>query len=274
MTGVPGACEAARRMVASSGSEKDLEYFELHLPRFRATAARLLEIVPVGSTILDVGSHFLHQATILRLLGYRVSAMDVPAFATLSLVADRGRRMEIANHPVEPEHFATGQFLRDVPEQYDAILFCEILEHVTFNPIDFWRRIHELLRVGGIIYVTTPNSLRLIALMGAFWNLVSLSRIGISVPQIFRHVTFGHHWKEYSARELKQYFHALSDDFAVSVRKIHYGPVPESIRKQIGPVRSLLLSLGNATGVFADNLEAVVSLRRRSAWTLIPPGVA
>jgi 2-polyprenyl-6-hydroxyphenyl methylase/3-demethylubiquinone-9 3-methyltransferase len=182
--------------------------------------------------------------------------------------------MEIANHSIEPGDFAAGLFLPDVSEEFDAVLFCEILEHITFNPIEFWRRIHQLLRVGGIIYVTTPNSLRLIALMGAFWNLLSLSRIGISVPQIFRHVTFGHHWKEYSARELMQYFPALSRDFHVAVRRMHYGPVAENVRRQIGPARTLLLSLGNATGFFADNLEAVVTLRKRSPWTVIPPDVA
>lgn len=41
-------------------------------------------------------------------------------------------------------------------------------------------------------------------------------RVGIDNLDILRTHTYGHHWKEYSKKELCHYFCALSDDFHVN----------------------------------------------------------
>ena len=85
------------------------------------------------------------------------------------------------------------------------------------------------------------------------------------------HGTFGHHWKEYSAREIVEYFGRLSPDFSVQVRKIHYGAPSSDVREALGGVRTAILQFGNATGFFADNLEAVVTLPRKTPWSVLSP---
>ena len=40
---------------------------------------------------------------------------------------------------------------------FDLILFTEIIEHLTFNPVDMWKGIYRILKPGGKIIVTTPN---------------------------------------------------------------------------------------------------------------------
>ena len=268
---IADACASVRADVERGGSSDDVGYFNYHEQRLCATAARVLELVPTTVELLDIGGHYLHLSSVLALLGYRISAIDVPAFARLPLVVERAARTGIALTAVESDAIAAGHFLPTDSDRFSAVLFCEILEHITFNPIAFWRRVHTLLQPNGMILVTTPNSLKLLSVLGALWNLVTLRRIGLSVKQIMRHATFGHHWKEYSAREIVEYFGGLSPDFCVRVRKIHYGAPSSDVREAIGAVRTAILRFGNATGFFADNLEAVVTLPRKTPWSVLSP---
>jgi SAM-dependent methyltransferase len=186
-------------------------------------------------------------------------------------VIERAGKFGVDNRPLDEPAFVDGQLLRGQGDVFDAILFCEILEHITFNPSRLWQRIYELTRVGGIVYVTTPNALKLLAVLGALWNLLTLRRIGMRVDAIFEHVTYGHHWKEYSRKELPRYFALLSPDFEVTVEPISYGPPSQELRAELGWIRSALLRLGNALGGFSDNLEAVVKLRARTRWLAESP---
>jgi 2-polyprenyl-3-methyl-5-hydroxy-6-metoxy-1,4-benzoquinol methylase len=265
------ACVAVRADVERGGSSDDIGYFNYHEQRLRATAARVMELVPTTVEVLDIGGHYLHLSSVLALLGYRMSAIDVPAFARLPLVVERAGRTGIALVAVDGDEIAAGQFLPDQSDRFGAVLFCEILEHITFNPIAFWRRVHTLTLPNGMILVTTPNSLKLLSVLGALWNLVSLRRIGLSVKQIMHHGTFGHHWKEYSAGEIVEYFGRLSPDFRVHVRKVNYGPPSSNAREALGAVRTAILRFGNATGFFADNLEAVVTLSQKTPWSVLSP---
>ena len=271
MQTVAEACTAVRADLERSNSPEDLAYFNLHERRFSATASRVIDLVPSGAEILDVGGHYLHLSSVLALLGFRVSAVDVPAHSTLSFVKERAARMGISLYVAGGDSIAEGQFLGADVDRFEAVLFCEILEHITFNPIAFWRRIHGLLRPGGMILLTTPNSLKLLSVLGAVWNLVSFRRLGLSVKQIMRHATFGQHWKEYSAREIGEYFAYLSPDFRVRVRKVSYGPPADDVRRAIGPLRTAILKFGNATVFFATDLEAVITLPAKTQWTLREP---
>ena len=266
------ACAAVRRDVerTSSGAD-DLAYFDLHERRFQRAARRVVELVPSGSEILDIGGHYLHLSSILSLLGYRVSAMDVPVHATLPFVMDRAKQFGVTIHVVDEDRFAGGEFIDSVTDQFSAVMFCEILEHITFNPIAFWRRVHQLIRPGGLIYLTTPNSVKLLSWLGALWNLTSMRRIGLSVNRIMESTTFGHHWKEYSASEIVEYFARLSPDFRVSVTRIHYGRPNEDVARALGPLRTTLLRIGNSTGYFADNLEAIVNVPHKTQWLAVQP---
>jgi 2-polyprenyl-6-hydroxyphenyl methylase/3-demethylubiquinone-9 3-methyltransferase len=84
-----------------------------------------------------------------------------------------------------------------VAEDFDVVVFTEILEHITFTPVLFWRRIYKLLKVGGSIYLTTPNALTPWKMLHVVKRLVTQNGVGITTPEIFHTVTFGHHWKEF-----------------------------------------------------------------------------
>ena len=104
-----------------------------------------------------------------------------------------------------------------LPENhFDLILFTEIMEHITFNPVDMWKAIFRVMKPGGKIILTTPNYYHI---GGRAWDLKRfLFKYGggITPEQILNVPTYGPHWKEFSANEIRNYFKLLSPDFKIS----------------------------------------------------------
>ena len=73
-----------------------------------------------------------------------------------------------------------GEGIVELPDSsVDLVLFCEILEHLAFNPILTWKQIYRVLCPGGRIVLTTPN--------GNFWRRLetALNRLlGGLVPDL------------------------------------------------------------------------------------------
>lgn len=231
----------------------DEKYFESQFHRFRYTTARIHSLFSKPCRVLDVGSHYLHQASLLRLLGHEVVGMDVSVFSTADFIVERSRLMGITNIAVislENGNLLTG---REYDGTFDLIVFTSILEHITFNPVSFWRRIYELMSDRGRIYLTTPNGLRPAAMLKHFLRLVTFTGVGIPVMDILNTVTYGHHWKEYSKAEIKQYFRILSPDFNVTTKWFDDGTPRRG-------VRGMLVKSGEVVPFFRPEIEAVVSL--------------
>ena len=47
--------------------------------------------------------------------------------------------------------------LDNLQDNFGLVIFAEILEHITFNPIGFWQKIHQAIQVNGIIYSINVN---------------------------------------------------------------------------------------------------------------------
>jgi 2-polyprenyl-3-methyl-5-hydroxy-6-metoxy-1,4-benzoquinol methylase len=263
------ALDQLRREAQDGGSAVDLDYLA-HAPRYRRTVRRVLEIAPPGASLLDVGSHFLHLATLLGAFGYRVTGLDVPVFAEAEVVRRRAGKLGIENHSCA--HFEAGDFLAGREERFDMVLFLEILEHITFNPIRFWRRIYDLLAPGGLIYLTTPNGTRAWAVLSAVKNALLLRCIGASLREILGVVTYGHHWKEYSGPEIRSLFAMLSPDFDVHVSYYRIRPFdprgPRSIRMV---TRDTVRRLATLIPRLDEEIDAVIRLPRKSGGLAVPP---
>lgn len=261
------ALDRVETIVKASGNGQDLEYFLFHKKRFARMANTIQKRVKPGALVLDIGSHYLHSTLLLQFLGYRVHAMDVGAFTELSLVKERAYSHQVVS--IIENDLTTLSAIQEKADEYDVVLFTEILEHITFNPIDFWKHIHRLLKDKGIIYITTPNSLTIYNIVKTLKNLLLLKGVGINVNMIFEYVTYGHHWKEYSASEIKKYFGYLSDGFKVEIETYRYKYFPSiDFRWRL---RNLFYDLGNTIPFFRDELEAVVELDKSKPWKAIPP---
>lgn len=256
------------KIVVSTGIENDIVYFNYHKKRFHKMGETVSRMLPPGSTVLDIGSHYLHSSLLLRFMGYQVISMDVSEFWELDYIRKRA-----ADHQLIPvienqlEHLAS---LKNETEKYDLILFTEIFEHITFNPIAFWKRVHTLIKNNGKIYITTPNSITLYAIAKTLFNVISLRGIGMDVKAIFPTVTYGHHWKEYSAGEIRSYFNIMNDGFQLHIRKFQYKPA-ENAHHLKAQLRILFTNLSNTIPFFKEAMEVVVSVDKSYPWKIDAP---
>lgn len=101
----------------------------------------------------------------------------------------KSEQLEYCHFSVESEPFPlpAGEF--------DAVLFCEIIEHLQIDPVAVLTEIHRVLKPGGVLVLTTPNVNRLenVARMVAGANIYDpYSGYG----------TYGRHNREYNKHEL------------------------------------------------------------------------
>lgn len=194
--------------------ETDEGYAAHHFSRFVETLHEVRRTWPVerGTAVLDIGAHWLHQAVLWADAGYRLTAVDLPATfgreAVRAAAAAHGIRLVPCANLEACAEFAAIQ-----DGSINLVLFTEILEHITFNPVAFWREVHRVLAPGGRIVITTPNYYWA---GGRFWDparLLSGFGGGLPVDEILWTPTHGHHWKEYARREVIKYFCLLSPDF-------------------------------------------------------------
>jgi 2-polyprenyl-6-hydroxyphenyl methylase/3-demethylubiquinone-9 3-methyltransferase len=193
--------------------------------------------------------------------------MDVGEFSELPFIKNRVVDFELTS--IIENDLTTLSSKNENSDEYDVILFTEIFEHITFNPIDFWKHIHRLLKDRGIIYITTPNSLTVYNILRTLKNLLLLKGVGINVNSIFENVTYGHHWKEYSAREINQYFSYLTDGFGVQIHTYYYKCIePKNLR---GRLRNIFFNIGNSIPFFRDELEVIITIDKSKEWKAISP---
>jgi 2-polyprenyl-3-methyl-5-hydroxy-6-metoxy-1,4-benzoquinol methylase len=268
MNSIDEAIDKIEAIVKSSNNINDLNYFMYHKARFKKMGESVIAICPSGSTVLDIGSHYLHSSLLLHFLGYKVTCMDVTEFCTLPFIQERAAANQLVQ--LEENNLEKLSSLPHQSDAFDLILFTEIFEHITFNPIGFWKRVHTLIKQNGAIYITTPNSLTLYAIVKQLYQLISLKGIGMDVKAIFPTVTYGHHWKEYSAKEIKQYFQILNDGFKVSIQKFSYKPL-EPIGSVKGKGSIFLEQLSNRIPFFKEALEVMVTVDKTLPWKVNIP---
>jgi len=201
-------------------AELDGAYLAAHFPRFVQTLKHASEAwqPATGARVLDIGTHWLHQAALWQAAGYEVTGADVALTLHGSYIEEvanaasiRLLRYQSLEHPLELNALAD--------DSVDLVLFTEVLEHLTFNPVEFWRQIYRVLRPGGRIIVTTPNYYAWRSRLRQLARTVSRQGAGISVHEILAKNTMAHHWKEYAMREVVGYFELLSPDFRCTRRR-------------------------------------------------------
>lgn len=241
----------------------DQRYFRNQLSRYTRTMRRIHELHPAPGRVLDIGSHYLHQSVLLSELGHEVSGIDIALFAEAPFLRERASAFGIKNTAVNA--LEAGDFLPGQEGKFDLIVFTEILEHITFNPVRFWKRVYELLSPNGLVYLSTPNALRPAAWTRELLSLITFRGIGLSVKEILDNVTFGHHWKEYSAWEIRQYFAMLSSDFVVET-SFYSSDLSnnQGLKTQLKKLVAIVPS-------FRSDIEAVVRRSGSSGFTACAP---
>ena len=246
----------------------DLGYLHAHYARFKRTLELADSKSKPSGIVLDVGAHWLHQALMWKDNGYKVIAADLPATLSLSHVQALARENDIGL--VIYDKLESERVFHDIPDNsIDIVLFSEIIEHITFNPVLMWQEVYRVMAPGSKVVVTTPNYYWA---RGRAWDLTRLSRRlggGISVDEILQIPTYGPHWKEYSLRELIRYFNVLSDDFVITkgeyVMDPRGLPIPSSLGGRIARM------LETAHRVFRWGLHVEATLNKKESGIKVNP---
>lgn len=247
----------------------DFGYLHHHFDRFFQTRQEVLSTwrIEQGKCLLDIGAHWLHQAMLYVDAGFTVTAVDIPITFDMpevrSLAASHNIRL------ISEPRLDTARALQSIPDDsIDIVLFTEIIEHITFNPVAMWREIYRVLRPGARIVVTTPNYYAARGRAWAWKRFMQRFGGGINVTEILNVPTHGHHWKEYSLRELIYYFCVLSPDFNC-VKARH---VAEYRDGYLGVPSTVLTGwLERKFGIFRPNIHLEIELKSKNHGIQIVP---
>lgn len=164
--------------------------------------------------ILDIASGWLHNSVLYAMEGFDVTCCDLNGRAfDRSSVRSMARDFKIKlisyetlENPVELD--VVGE------NTVDILMFTEVIEHITFNPVIMWKIFYKLLKNRSKIIITTPNYyFRKGSFAKDVAKILQLRSSGIDIDTILELKTYAHHWKEFSARDIDYYFRKLSPDF-------------------------------------------------------------
>jgi len=257
-----------RDFIELFGDFTDVDYLEAHYPRFCTTKRLAEQNWNWGKAdILDVGAHWLHQSVLFALDGHHVTAADFSTTLEHPAVKKTASRFNI-DLLVYPDLSSQRVFDELEEDSMDVILFSEILEHITFNPVDMWKAFYRILRPGGRIIVTTPNYYCARNFFPAVLRLLSGRGAGISVSDIIQKNTYSPHWKEFSKKELAEYFESLSPDFVV--QKQQY--ISEKLATAKLNWKGILVhDTKNILPAFRSGIYAEIDLVRKNLGITIKP---
>jgi len=185
----PGRDAAVEEMIVTGG-----------LPVWREILRLLPDATPERDRLLELGSLPFHTTLLVqKLRRYRIT--------TTAGVADERRRLtqhlesrdfgerytfDCACFDLEHERFpfADGAF--------DAVLFCEVIEHLFENPVFTLSEIHRVLKPGGALILSTPNAARSGNLLRIFFGGNPFDQYHLGSP-----LRGSRHSREFTLHELE-----------------------------------------------------------------------
>ena len=213
MKAVDAAIAEVRNFQLLANPEMEAGYHETYVPHHRAEYVRTVRDVLAhrppapGVKVLEIGAFFGVVCIALASLGYDVTAADVPEYIELREQAERYARFGIRTQGVRLEEF----ILPFEDEQFDVIIMCEVLEHLSFNPLPLLKEINRVGAPGSIFYVSMPNATSIYHRVAVATGCAG----GVQVSEFFEQLDPGNsliangHWREYTAAETRRMLEPL-----------------------------------------------------------------
>jgi glycosyltransferase involved in cell wall biosynthesis/SAM-dependent methyltransferase len=202
-------------------------YIETHLTRFEKTLA----ITPPGGPadrILEMGAYLQITPALQTRLGYGEvrgcyygPAGGVDRRSVQSLDGEEFKcTLELFNAEKDRFPYDDGYF--------STVLCCELVEHLTEDPMHMMAEIHRILRPGGHLVLTTPNiaSLRAISAILAGYHPGCFP--AYIRPRVPGEEPEARHNREYTAREIVHLFYYAGFEMTlIETGPFRYEPKPE-----------------------------------------------
>src|ERR1700691_3033985 len=234
-----------------AANSESLDYVDTHLTRLVKT----LEITPPGGPedrILEMGAYLQITPALRSKLGYGCvrGCYYGPAGKVdrRSAVSAEGEafdcEIDLFNAEKDPFPYPEGHF--------STVLCCELIEHLTEDPMHLMGEINRILKRGGHLVLTTPNigSLRGIA------AILEGYHPGIFTAYI-RPLADGEvearHNREYTPKEIERLL--LNSGFTVTL--LETGPFRQTPRPEEGWVLNLLERFGLPRNLRGDDIYVV-----------------
>lgn len=137
--------------------------------------------------------------------------------------SDGRQRVEFENFEGRPENVAFDFINANIEADrlpfpdahFDHILFCEVLEHLTLDPLRALAELKRILKPGGSMVLTTPNAARL-------ENLIAFAEGRNIYDHYSGHGCYGRHNREYTQAELHELMtHAGFDNEVSYTASVH-----------------------------------------------------
>ncbi len=262
----PGVRVEPEYILSWAPDEAAKGYIETHLSRFEKTLA----ITPPGGPddrILEMGSYLQITPALATRLGYGEvrGCYYGPAGETdrRSVQSIDGEQfhctLELFN--AEKDRFPYGD------GYFSTVLCCELVEHLTEDPMHMMAEINRILRPGGHLVLTTPNigSLRAIAAVLAgyhpgFFPAYIRPRVEGEEPE-------ARHNREYTAREVVHLFYYAGFDMTL----LETGPFRNEPKPEHGWVKHLIARYElpqdlRGDGIYAVGRKSGAVRERYPAW--------
>lgn len=182
-------------------------YLDQHIDRFWRTTELVHPQLAhlTNPKILDVGSFPYFGAALYHLRWQaEVTAIDMPAEAYWAGQA-KTHRQEKIRLSILKKQFEIGRRLLNIErdelpytDHFDAVFLTEVLEHLILEPHRVMARLHQALKPGGLLILSTPNAHYLMKLLAILKgeNIGEPYHLGIGV--------YGRHNREYLLQELEE----------------------------------------------------------------------
>jgi SAM-dependent methyltransferase len=179
---------------APEGSAQERTGYLGDLRRFLYT----LQLVPHGrGKLLEVGAH--PYFTTLLLKRFRSYELTLTNGTGGSLHGNTDTLVNASGNALAVEYSRFNMETDELPFEpgsFDVVLCCEVLEHMTSDPLAGICRLNEALKLGGVLVFTTPNAARL-------GNVVAQLRGTSMADRYSGYGPYGRHNREYTGREVR-----------------------------------------------------------------------
>ena len=141
------------------GNTTEYAYISGHRKRLAHSLSMIPKAQGKGESCLDVGCYGYMLLWAKEYLGYdRVVGIEWHQDNSDAIIH---RRLELNDYSLEfdSHNFDISTSQWSVDEEFDTVLFFEVLEHINHDPMGVMERIHHRLKLNGSLVMSVPNAI-------------------------------------------------------------------------------------------------------------------